>query len=435
MSVVLAADSSSTSLAPSGYVDPALAIIVEEITRRFQSDEEVDLDEYTRSHPEWAAMLHSLLSPLRVLAQLRRTAISAPSSVPLPAAVVLPVTYGDFIVRREVGRGGMGIVYEAEQISLGRRVALKILSAAAALDAQSSRRFQIEAQAVACLNHAHIIPVYAIESHDDVPFYAMQFIEGASLAEIVVALRRLRDGKLASTDAGPGNLAEALALDLLVDRFGLGLAEPKPEPPRDVRTNDYVRAVVRLAAQAAEALDHAHEQGILHRDIKPANLLLDRAGKLWVADFGLARIIGSNTLTVQGTLAGTLRYMSPEQILGKRALVDRRSDLYSLGATFYELLTLELAVDGQEHWEILARIDSEEPRPIRRLNPAVSRDLAMIVAKAMAKDVSCRYSTAQDLGDDLRRFLEGRPVKARRAGAGSRSYDGAGATQPWHPCY
>ena len=181
-----------------------------------------------------------------------------------------------------------------------RRVALKILSAAAALDAQSSRRFQVEAQAAACLNHEHIVPVYAVGSHDDVPFYAMQFIEGASLAEIVTALRRLRDGEPAPADAEPGNPAETLALDLLADRFGPAAVGPKPEPSPGRPSLDYVRAVVRLAVQAAEALDHAHEQGILHRDIKPANLLLDRAGKLWVTDFGLARIIGSDTLDPPG---------------------------------------------------------------------------------------------------------------------------------------
>jgi len=416
---MLGGDSSSGGLAPSGQVDPALAEIVEEITRRVQSGEEVDPEEYARSNPEWAALLRSLLLPLRELAQLKWTMNSVPPSVPLPAAVVLPATFGDFAVRREIGRGGMGIVYEAEQISLSRRVALKILSAAAALDAQSLRRFQIEAQAAACLNHEHIVPVHAVGSHNDVPFYAMHFIEGASLAGIVVALRRLRDGEPSPVPAvaEPGNLAEALALDLLADRFGPGRAEAKPERTLDIRNTDYVRAVVRLAAQVAEALDHAHEQGILHRDIKPANLLLDHAGKLWVTDFGLARFIGSATLTATGDLAGTLRYMSPEQVLGKRALIDRRSDIYSLGATLYELLTLEPAIDGLERWEILARIDYEEPRPIRRLNPAVPLDLATIVAKAMAKDISARYLTAQDLGDDLNRFLEGRPVKARRASA------------------
>ncbi len=237
------ADESSNSLAQSGFVDPALALIVEEITRRTQRGEQVDLHEYARSHPEWASMLHSLLSPLRLLAQFRRAAIEVPSLAPSTDSVLLPVTLGDFKVRREIGRGGMGIVYEAEQVSLGRRVALKILSAAASLDAQSSRRFQVEAQAAACLSHAHIVPVHAFGSHDDVPFYAMQFIEGASLAEIVTALRRSRDGEPIPTDDGPRNLAYALAFDLLADHFGHGLDVPKPEPRQDVRQKDYVRAV------------------------------------------------------------------------------------------------------------------------------------------------------------------------------------------------
>ena len=289
---------------------------------------------------------------------------------------------------------------------------------AAALDSQSSRRFQIEAQAAACLNHAHIIPVYAVGSHDGRPL--------------------LRDAVYRQGPAWPrswspcGDFATASSRRRTPEPetwpklwpstcWRTVSASASPSASRNRRgTSARTTTSARSSAwppRRLDALDHAHEQGILHRDIKPANLLLDRAGKLWVADFGLARIIGSDTVTGQGNLAGTLRYMSPEQILGKRALVDRRSDLYSLGATLYELLTLELAIDGYERWEILARIDNEEPRPIRRLNPAVPRDLAMIVAKAMAKDVSGRYLTAQDLGDDLRRFLEGRPIKARRASA------------------
>ncbi len=219
-------DSTSSSLQLDESVDHGLALIVEEITRRSQAGEEIDLEDYGSRYPQWASVLQSLLSPLRALAHFGHAAIPSPSSEPRSASAVLPPTFGDFIVRGEVGRGGMGIVYEAEQVSLGRRVALKILSAAAALDSQSSRRFQVEAQAAACLNHANIIPVYAVGSHDDVPFYAMQFVEGASLAEVVLALRLLRDGTPEPADARVGRLAEPLALDLLADGFGLAGTGP-----------------------------------------------------------------------------------------------------------------------------------------------------------------------------------------------------------------
>jgi eukaryotic-like serine/threonine-protein kinase len=396
---------------------PALAELVEEFTRRVQNGETVDPEEYAGAHPEWAALLRILLATLGDLAQLSRSTMTRSTPVKLPIQVGQSATLGDFAIRGEIGRGGMGIVYEAEQISLGRRVALKVLPTAASLDARSLQRFQLEAQAAACLHHEHIVPVYAIGERDGVPYYAMQFIEGANLAAIVGALQRFRDSGPPRSVSEPVAPAEALALDLLADRFGPDRADSKPESPLDIRKTDYVRAVVRLAVQAAEGLQHAHEQGILHRDIKPANLLLDRGGNLRVTDFGLARIAGSGDLTATGDLPGTLRYMSPEQALGKRALIDRRSDIYSLGATLYELLTLDPAIDGQERWELLARIDREEPRALRRLNPSVPSDLATIVAKAMAKDVSARYSTAEDMGVDLNRFLAGRAIKARRAGA------------------
>jgi tetratricopeptide (TPR) repeat protein len=182
------------------------------------------------------------------------------------------------------------------------------------------------------------------------------------------------------------------------------------------RTRNYVRNAARLALQAAEALDHAHARGILHRDIKPANLLLDREGRLWVTDFGLAQVRGDDRLTLTGDVLGTLRYMSPEQALGQRVVIDGRTDVYSLGVTLYELLSLRPAIDGRDRAEILRRVAEEEPAPLRRLNPAVPADLETIVLKATAKDPAGRYATAQELAEDLRNFLEDRPIRARRPG-------------------
>ena len=180
------------------------------------------------------------------------------------------------------------------------------------------------------------------------------------------------------------------------------------------RNRDYVRAAARLALQAAEALDHAHTRGILHRDIKPANLLLDAEGRLWVTDFGLAQVQGDDRLTLSGDVLGTLRYMSPEQALGRRVVIDGRTDVYSLGVTLYELLTLRPAVDGRDRAEILRRIADGEPPPLRKVNPAVPADLETIVLKATAKEPAVRYATAQELADDLRSFLDDRPIRARR---------------------
>jgi serine/threonine protein kinase len=172
--------------------------------------------------------------------------------------------------------------------------------------------------------------------------------------------------------------------------------------------------VARLGIQAAEALDHAHHQAIIHRDIKPANLLVDHQGNLWITDFGLARFLNETGLTLTGDLVGTLRYMSPEQALAKRLVLDHGTDIYSLGATLYELVTLHPVVDGRDRQEVLRRIAEEQPKPLRRIDPAIPRDLETILLKSLAREPEERYATAQDLAGDLRRFLEHRPIQARR---------------------
>jgi tetratricopeptide (TPR) repeat protein len=172
--------------------------------------------------------------------------------------------------------------------------------------------------------------------------------------------------------------------------------------------------VAELGIQAAEALDHAHGQGVVHRDIKPANLLLDASGLLWITDFGLARLQDDNGLTMTGDLLGTLRYMSPEQALSKRGYLDHRTDIYSLGATLYELLTLHPAIEGQDRQEVLRKIAQEEPASPRKHNPAIPRELETILLKAMNKEPGDRYATAQELADDMRRFMEDKPIKAKR---------------------
>jgi serine/threonine-protein kinase len=437
-------------------LDPVLAELADEITHRLQSGERVDVEAYVARHPDLAGPIRRLMPVLREMADLGRTVEPDRGSRDTLRPDVLAAgegrVLGDFRILREVGRGGMGVVYEAEQISLGRRVALKVLPLAAAMDPRALQRFQLEAQAAALLQHPRIVPVHAVGSLGDVPYYAMQFIEGASLAELVTEMRRLAglDSEgLASADRAEGisilarglmsgRLAaqdqedEESRLDLrsdteatssahLVGRVPAGQG-PKPLSDGSTRRRDYPRTVAHLGLQAAEALEYAHGQGILHRDIKPANLLLDRRGVLWVTDFGLARVPWDGGLTLTGDVLGTLRYMSPEQAAARKAVVDRRSDIYSLGATLYELLTLQPSVPGTDRQEILRRIIEDDPVPIRRLNPAVPVDLATILAKAMCKDPAARYETAQAFADDLRRFLEGRVIAARPIGLLERAW-------------
>jgi hypothetical protein len=284
----------------------------------------------------------------------------------------------DYQIMQEVGRGGMGIVYEAEQRSLHRRVALKVLSLGATLDPRHLQRFKNEAQAAAQLQHPNIVPVFAVGCEQGVHYYAMRFIEGKPLSALIAQRR-------ASSEEG-----------------------------RAAPLEPHVREVAWMGVQAAEALEHAHQQGVIHRDVKPANLLRDDQGQLWVTDFGLARWPADDALTMSGDLLGTLRYMSPEQASARRGLVDHRTDVYSLGATLYELLTLRPVCGGSDHQELLHQILHDEPLPPRRLCKEIPRDLETILLKALGKQVEERYATAQELADDLRRFLDGRPVLARR---------------------
>jgi serine/threonine protein kinase/Flp pilus assembly protein TadD len=360
---------------------------------------------------------------LPALQALHAPAEDQPPSADGPAAEIVPEgPLGDFRLVREIGRGGMGVVYEAVQISLGRRVALKVLPFAAGLDARQLQRFKNEAQAVAHLHHPHIVPVYYVGCERGVHFYAMQLIEGRTLAALIRELRQTAgpeergsrvEGRGSKSD-GPAPLP-AERTETREDRGPAVKTDPRHlrSSILDPRSS-FFRTAARLVLQAAEALEHAHRLGVIHRDVKPANLLVDTDGKLWVTDFGLARLPGDKGLTGNGDLLGTLRYMSPEQALGHPAAVDQRTDVYSLGATLYEVLTLGPALDGRDRQELLRRIAAEEPHPVRQLNPAVPTELEVIVRKALEKEPKDRYATAQELADDLRRFLEDKPIRARR---------------------
>ena len=326
---------------------------------------------------------------------------------------------GDFRILREIGRGGMGVVYEAEQISLGRRIALKVLPFALTLDPKQLQRFKNEARAAAQLHHQHIVPVYYVGSERGVHFYAMQYIEGQSLAEVIRELRQLaeRDGAPAPPTAA-GRLPESTCP--YVSASQAAAADTAAEPVSALATaystggTGFFRSVARLGIQTAEALEHAHEYGVVHRDIKPANVLVDAHGHAWITDFGLAQFQTDAGLTQTGDLLGTLRYMSPEQAGGGRALLDLRTDVYSLGATLYELLTLRPPFDGADRQTLLRQILHDEPPAPRSLRKSIPVELETIVLKALAKLPAERYATARDLADDLGRFLHDQPIQARR---------------------
>ena len=433
-------------------VDEALESLVgqvaDEFLRRQRDGERPDIAEYLARYPQAAEVLRPVLASLGLL--------DFPQPGHAAAAEIIPEaalgTLGDFRILREVGRGGMGVVYAAEQISLGRRVALKVLPFASTLDTRQLQRFKNEAQAAAHLHHQSIVPVYATGCERGVHYYAMQYIDGQTLAAVIADLRR-QAGREGGEPATASAFAMAVADGLLSGRWAAApgnsgrqveeraaaadpqqttaytprpavTAVPAPETRTEMaqvstesstQSPAFFRNAAQLGVQAAEALEHAHQLGIVHRDIKPANLLVDLRGHLWITDFGLAHCQSQVGLTMTGDLVGTLRYMSPEQALAQRVMLDHRTDIYSFGVTLYELLTLEPAFGGRDRQELLRQIAFEEPKLPRRMNPAIPAELETIVLKAMEKNPSERYATAQELADDLERFLEDRPIKARRA--------------------
>ncbi|HRA86458.1 MAG TPA: serine/threonine-protein kinase [Planctomycetaceae bacterium] len=343
---------------------------------------------------------------------------------------------GEFKLIREIGRGGMGVVYEAFQPSLNRTVALKILPLNGRIDQRQILRFQNEATAAAQLHHPNIVPVYSVGVDAGAHYYAMQRVIGKDLAKVIRFARDLVDSKcvrpsgetplLRGTTAPvlevkadeeipgpPSGTASDGALDAPPHSF-LKLIDSLITRKSKVASPIAFEPLILIGIQAAEALHHAHELGIVHRDIKPSNLLLDDDGKLWIADFGLAHVQGAAAMTMTGEIVGTLRYMSPEQPLGKRVLVDQRTDIYSLGITLYELLTLSKAFAGETPKEIIKQVCFDNPAPLRRQNPMVPQDLETIILKAIAKNPADRYQTAGELAEDLRRFLNDQPILARR---------------------
>jgi serine/threonine protein kinase/Tfp pilus assembly protein PilF len=391
----------------SGPEDPRVLRAVEEYLAALEAGRPPGRDAFLGRHAAIAARLGEYLDGLELLHRAGSAAGPAPAGAAAADGLAGAEPLGDFLLVREVGRGGMGVVYEARQRSLDRTVALKVLPLAAALEPRQLQRFKNEAVAAASLHHEHIIPVYAVGCERGVHFYAMQFIEGCTVAQLVQALRPADEQPAAdparTVDYRPGR-AEAPTPPVAV------LSTERSGP----RGRSYYRRVAELMAQAAEALEHAHGLGIVHRDVKPGNLLVDAAGKLWVGDFGLARLGAEAGLTLSGDLLGTLRYMAPEQALARHGLVDHRADVYGLGATLYELLTLRPAVTATERAEVLRQVAFEEPVAPRKLDKAIPVELETVALKCLAKNPAERYATAGELAEDLRRWLADQPIRARR---------------------
>ncbi len=325
------------------------------------------------------------------------------------------VPLGDFLLHREIGRGGMGVVYEATQLSLSRRVAVKVLPFAATLDENRIKRFRNESLAVAALDHPNIVEVYGVGCERGVHYYAMRYIEGCSLADIVSSQSNKQVSEVATqrqSQRDSTRSLEVVSTDEATQRSNstVKLVGEQTLSSFSVRGSVGFRTVAGVIAQVARALEHAHRQGIVHRDIKPSNLMIDANGKPWVTDFGLAQVVSSDSLTLTGDLVGTLRYMSPEQVGNDP--IDYRTDIYSLGATLYELLALRPMFSGNNSVDLLQQIRHDSPQRPTRIDASIPRELETIILKATDKEVLNRYSTAAALADDLQAWLDGKPIAA-----------------------
>ncbi|HVS39810.1 MAG TPA: serine/threonine-protein kinase, partial [Gemmataceae bacterium] len=437
-----------------------LDLLAEEFVTRYRRGERPSLDEFIARRPDLADDIRDLFPGLVVMEGVRpdREDATGPYAGGDGSA---PAKLGDYRILREVGRGGMGVVYEAEQESLGRHVALKVLPAHSLLDPQRLRRFQREAKAAARLHHTNIVPVFGVGEANGLHYYVMQFIQGQGLDAVLVELMALR-GVKTPTPAHDGSVSAAgslaprtahrlyragdasavdMARSLLTGGFATMAGAPTPEDdasplpaplPATSGSNSAInlpgqsdtsrlsetgrafwQSVARIGVQAAEALAYAHAQGTLHRDVKPSNLLLDTQGTVWVTDFGLAKAADSEDLTQAGDIVGTIRYMAPERFQGKS---DARSDVYGLGLTLYEMLALRPAFDASDRNRLLHQVTHEAPPRPRAVNRDVPRDLETVVLKAIARDPAHRYASAGEVAADLGRFLEDKPIRARRVG-------------------
>jgi serine/threonine protein kinase len=340
-----------------------VAVILERCMVAMESGQQVDIETCVSEHPELQESLRRCLTSLQLL---QHAVSELPSENKLGRTPTTGTHLGDFLLHREIGRGGMGVVYAATQVSLNRTVALKVLPESLWLQPKRIRRFQLEAQAAALLHHPNIIPIYAIGDEGNTRFYAMPLIDGESL-------------------------------DIL---------------PKKHWSENGFQPLIDMAIAVGNALQHAHDLGVIHRDIKPSNLIYDRTGKIWVTDFGLAQQVNQPNLTVTGELVGTLNYMSPEQALGEP--IDHRTDVYSFAATLYELCTGLKVVQGTNVAETLRCIQQADPIPPRNLQPLIPVDLETILLKGLAKERAERYTSITEMVQDLVAVRDGQPIRGRR---------------------
>ncbi len=388
--------------------DP-LEMLVDEFLARLRSGERPAIESYAQKYPALATEIREIFPTVQEM-ELLKSRKEQTSGGRVSLGPVKLERLGDYRIIREIARGGMGIVYEAVQESLQRTVAIKVIPRQMHQEPAHLKRFQREARIAANLHHTNIVEVFGAGEDDGFHYYVMQYVHGVGLDRVLAALTRRKFDE--NTEL------ETVVRELLAPQSGASdvRAPQRHTAPLGKR---YWRSVARLGVQVGGAFAYAHAQGTLHRDIKPANLLLDQQGLARVTDFGLAKAIHAETETLTVAISGTLRYMAPEQFEGR---TDARSDIYSLGLSLYELLALRPAHDAVDRIALIRQITKTPPVALRSINPQIPRDLETIVMKAVAHNPAHRYQTAAAMAADLQRFMEDRPIEARRINALERGW-------------
>ncbi|MCA9192958.1 MAG: protein kinase [Planctomycetales bacterium] len=383
-----------------------LVEILNDLVSRYPDASEQELEGFISGYPGQANELRSMLPTIRLLAMLQGMATDCETR----GSAGPDRTIGDFRLIREIGRGGMGVVYEAEQISLSRRVALKVLQLAGLVDEHRVTRFRNECYAAAQLHHSNIVDVYTVNCEAGIHYYAMRHVAGQNLSQFIKHEKNSEATVVCNSHTMSSTHAESEVSEVA----GSDSTVPDYSFPESIRF-ERIQLAANVGRQAASALAYAHSVGVIHRDIKPSNLLLESSGKVWVTDFGLARVGDNTAMTATGNVVGTLRYMSPEQAAGDRARTDHRSDIYSLGATLFEVVAgrpLHLADSPKELLQQIIRGPSF-PK-LHGISVGLPRDFETILMKTLAKEPADRYQSAGELADDLQAFIEKKAVTARR---------------------
>ena len=363
------------STSQSDQHEQQLAELVSELADRFQQGEVIELESVCIKHPQFADELREVWGMIAVtdaVGKKKKTAGIEELEVVGPV-MDLPCRFGDYMLEEEIGRGGMGVVYRARQISLGRQVALKMILKGDQASEQDRRRFRAEAESAARLNHPNIVTINEVGNFGGRLYIAMRLITGQTLAAQL---------------------------------------QGRPLAPREA---------VRMLIDVVRAIQYAHDQGVLHRDLKPSNILLGRSGNLYVADFGLAkRDQDAGSLTGSGDLLGTPSYMSPEQASGRaaRGQVGVASDVYSLGAILYHMVTGRPPFQSSSPVDTVLMVIEQDPVSPRQLNRRVDRDLEVIIMRCLQKPQDLRYDSAGELAEDLEAYLHDEPVSARKGRVG-----------------